>query len=154
VKVLTLADLANRTFDFINTEQIFEHVAQPLETLRALKDTLEPHGLIKISVPEGRDIKRRLAIQDWEAPKGSKNSLNAASPLEHLNCFTWESLIRMADLAGLLSVRIPLGVQYRAKTNWRSPRHSLKNLLKPLHQNFIKKGTYLFFRKKSIRHSA
>jgi hypothetical protein len=106
-------------FDFINTEQVFEHIAAPLDTLTMLAAALRREGLIKISVPDARDLKRRLNVMDWTAPYGSRNSLNDTIPLIHVNSFTHRSLVRMAQLAGLEPVNIPLRLQYIYATNWR-----------------------------------
>ena len=146
VKVVSEAELATQQFDFINTEQVFEHLPDPLVTLQQLKRALKPTGLLKISVPDGADLKRRLAVMDWHAPKGSKNSLNAVSPLEHINCFKRVTLKKMAACAGLQEVQLPLAVQYAFATNWQLPKPLLKNLLMPLSRNLLQRGTYLFFR--------
>src|SRR5439155_15817049 len=93
VKTRTRADLVADSFDFVNTEQVLEHLADPLETLADLRVGLRPDGLLKVSVPEGRGIEQRLRKPDWTAAKGSRSSLNAVAPLEHLNCFDRGSLV-------------------------------------------------------------
>ena len=57
---LLVEQAENLRFDFINTEQVFEHISEPLETLKELKTLLKPGGIIKISVPTADDINRRL----------------------------------------------------------------------------------------------
>lgn len=146
LRVIDPADVPNHTFDFINSEQVFEHLAGPLDTLEWLTRALNPVGLIKISVPDARDLKRRLRIMDWTAPYGSRNSLNDTIPLIHVNSFTHRSLVRMAELAGLELVKIPLRLQYIYGTNWRPVVPLLKRLARPLYRNLLGRGTYLFFR--------
>src|SRR5262249_35201097 len=51
--VVELADLEADAFDFVNCEQIFEHLVEPRETLLQLSLALAPDGWIKINVPEG-----------------------------------------------------------------------------------------------------
>src|SRR5262245_61619167 len=102
--VVQWEDLTELKFDYIHTEQVFEHLTNPLETLQALARCLRPGGLIKISVPDGTDILRRLKIGDWSASKGSPNSINAVAPLEHLNCFNRLSLAALGTTAGLVPV--------------------------------------------------
>lgn len=104
IRTIEWEDIPQHEFDLISTEQVLEHVAEPLETLTHLCRALKPDGIIKISVPNGWDIKGRLRIMDWQAPKGSDNSLNLVSPLEHINCFNENSLVNMARKAGLTSV--------------------------------------------------
>ena len=40
-KLLVGEQAENLRFDFINTEQVFEHISEPLETLKELKNTLK-----------------------------------------------------------------------------------------------------------------
>ena len=81
------------------------------------------------------------------SPKGSKRSLNAVSPLEHINCFNRNSLIIMAYKAKLELVKIPLTIQYANSTNWKLIKPLVNNILNPLRRNIFNKGTSLFFRK-------
>lgn len=148
LKVISWSEIPDHSFDFINANQVFEHLSEPLETLNHLKQALKPHGLIKICVPDGKEIKRALAIGDWTAPLGTKNSLNPVSPLEHINCFNHYSLKYLAEKAGLELVKIPIIVQYHSSTNWQPIKPLLRNVFRPIYRNFIQKNTYLFFRLK------
>lgn len=145
IHMIAWKDLESNSFDFINTEQVFEHLGQPLETLRTLKKSLKPNGLIKISVPDGADISRRLNVADWTAAKYTRNSLNAVSPLEHINCFNHAGILKMAEVAGLYEVRIPLHLQYIYSTNWRPVSRLAKNIIKPIYYGVLHRGTYIFF---------
>ena len=151
IKVITWKEILDHQFDFINTEQVFEHIPEPLETLMYLKKALKSGGIIKISVPDGHDIKRRLSVLDWTAPKYSRYSLNAVSQLEHINCFNRASMIEMADIAGLEIVNLPLRIQYTHATNWKLIKPALKNILYPLYHDVLKRGTYIFFRQKRLK---
>jgi 2-polyprenyl-3-methyl-5-hydroxy-6-metoxy-1,4-benzoquinol methylase len=145
INTLDWANLPGYRFDFINTEQVFEHLPDPLSTLLYLKNSLKEDGIIKISVPDGSDLKRRLRKNDWKALKGSRNSLNLVSPLEHINCFKRNIMINMAESAGLKQVTIPLHIQYMC-TIFRKPLASMgKNLLLPLYRDVFHRGIYLFF---------
>lgn len=148
IKVITWDEIPDHRFDFINVEEVLEHIAEPLETLSYLKQSLKPEGVIKITVPNGCDIKKRLRIMDWTAPKYSRRSLNAVSPLEHINCFNRRSLIRMADSAGLETVHIPLMTQYAYSTNWYGLKPALKNILYPIYRSILRRGTHILVRKK------
>jgi 2-polyprenyl-3-methyl-5-hydroxy-6-metoxy-1,4-benzoquinol methylase/Zn ribbon nucleic-acid-binding protein len=148
IKVIFWDEIPDYRFDVINAEEVLEHIAEPLETLSHLKNSLKPEGIIKISVPDGHDVKRRLSISDWTAPKFSKNSLNPVSPLEHINCFNRASLIKMADLAGLEIINMPLSLQYAYATNWPLIKPALKNILYPLYRSVLRRGTHIFLRQK------
>lgn len=147
IKVILHEEIANNHFDFINVEQVFEHLAEPLHTLSYLQESLNANGIIKISVPTANDIERRLAGMNWEGPKNSKNSLNAVAPLEHINCYKRESLVKMANMAGMKEIRIPVSIQYRFMSNWCNLNEIIKNLMRPLYRNLLRKQNYLFFSK-------
>jgi 2-polyprenyl-3-methyl-5-hydroxy-6-metoxy-1,4-benzoquinol methylase len=146
IEIIKWEEIPQHSFDFINTEQVFEHISEPLQALRHLKTALKSQGLIKISVPNGNDIERRLKIMDWKAPKDSRNSLNPVAPLEHINCFRRASLIKMANEAGMEEVSIPIMVQYKYMTDWSSPKRIAKNILRPIYRNLLKKQNYVFLR--------
>lgn len=130
INVIAWEEIPQHQFDFINTEQVCEHLPQPLETLRYLAGSSKPDGLIKISVPNGGGFKRRLKVADWTAPKFSKNSLNAAAPLEHLNCFNYGALMRMASLAGLEPVELPWPILLKYSLGAEAIKGLLKNALR------------------------
>lgn len=146
INIIEWDTILKHQFDFINTEQVFEHLSDPLPTLQHLKTALKPNGIIKISVPTANDIRRRLKTMDWDAPKGTKNSLNAVAPLEHINFFRRESLIAMAKAAGMEEVFIPLSIQYRQACNWRGFKRVARNLLIPIYRNILRRRNYMFFK--------
>jgi SAM-dependent methyltransferase len=145
IKVVSWQEIPRHDFDFINTEQVFEHIARPLETLSHLCKALKPGGVIKISVPTASDIKRRLRLLDWAADKESANSLNPIAPLEHINFYRRKSLLRMAGIVGLREVRMPLTACYQALFVSLSVETTLKNLLRPIYRNVLQRQNCLFF---------
>lgn len=144
IKVIEWSDIPNHQFDFINTDQVFEHIANPLETLLHLKKALKYEGLIKLNVPTANDVERRLKIMDWDSQKGTKNSLNPVAPLEHINFFRRRSLVKMANVASMEEVFIPIRLQYQYMTHWSR----VKNKLLPPYRNILKRDNCLFFRNK------
>jgi SAM-dependent methyltransferase len=100
------AELPLDAFDFINAEQVFEHLTEPAATLRKLIRSLKPHGVIKIGVPFDRALDAKLLAPDWRAMKSSPASLNAVAPIEHLNAFNPEALGKLGALAGLRRLSI------------------------------------------------
>jgi len=82
-------------YDYINCHHALEHVPDPLATLARLVGALAPGGLLRLSVPDGLGMERQLAEPDWRAAK------DPLHPLEHLNCFTGDTLARLAARAGL-----------------------------------------------------
>lgn len=52
IATLTEDELAGRQFDFVNAEQVFEHLTQPLQTLRLLAPAVRPGGGLEDQRPE------------------------------------------------------------------------------------------------------
>lgn len=107
LNIIDFDDIGDHKFDLINSEQVLEHIPDPFETLLYLRKSLKPGGLIRIGVPDGWDVRARLAVGDWLAPKDSPNSLNAVAPLEHINCFNYDVVVRLATRAGLEERFVP-----------------------------------------------
>lgn len=57
-----LEDLPPRHFSLITLHHVFEHLAQPLETLATLGNLLAPGGLLFVEVPNTGSLRARLAI--------------------------------------------------------------------------------------------
>lgn len=146
LKVVQWEEIPKYKFHMINTEQVFEHIPEPLETLRHLKKSLAEGGLIKISVPTANNIEQRLNIMDWRAKKTTKNSLNPVAPLEHINFYRRNSIVKMAEIAGLKEVLIPIKIQYRYTNDWGGIKKIARNFYNPISKNLLKKLNYLFFK--------
>lgn len=152
IEVVTSENIEKQSYDFINAEQVFEHLADPLGTFQELTHYLKPGGIIKINVPNCYDIGRRLKIMDWQAPKGSRNSLNIIAPLEHINCFKEHSLKRMAAVFGYAPVSLKKELLLRRNlldVNLREvlrPYHRVLSLWKEGHRY---SSTYQFFARNS-----
>lgn len=149
---LSWEELPGGRFDFINTEQVFEHLVEPLPILRRLVAALAPGGLIKLSVPNGHGMRRRLrrlARSGEEAAwtERGRASLVPVRPLEHLNCFDHRALGMLAAEAGLEPVTVPIALQLGCSAGWRSPREAAEALLRPFYRNWLRRGTYRFFRR-------
>lgn len=145
-------EIDGRRFDFVNTEQVFEHLAEPLPVLRRLTAALVPGGLIKLSVPNGHGMRRRLKglVRGGDAAAWAargRSSLVPVRPLEHLNCFDHRSLGALAEAAGLEPVTVPIARQLACSAGWSSPREAAEAVLRPFYRNWLGRGTYRFFRR-------
>ncbi len=67
LKAVALAEIAPGSLDYINADQVFEHLAQPLGQLRELVPLLRLGGLIKISTPGDRRMKSKLQSTNFES---------------------------------------------------------------------------------------
>jgi len=148
INAITWDEIPKHRFDFINTEQVFEHIPEPLETLRHLIKSLETNGIIKINVPTANDIDRRLKIMDWKSSIDSRNSLDPVTPLEHINYFKRSSILIMAEETGLQEIFMPKKIQYRYSTDWNGIKKIAKNLIRPIYRNILKKQNYILLQKR------
>jgi len=123
---LDLIDLNEGTtekFDFVNTEQVFEHLEEPLVVLEMLAKYLNPGGFIRISVPNAQYIEVGIKNgKNWVLPekermkrKNKKRDLNPIVPLTHINGFTQQSLRKMAEKVGLIPYKIPFAEYIRTQ---------------------------------------
>jgi SAM-dependent methyltransferase len=124
-------------FDFINTDQVFEHVPDPLGLARRLHAALRPGGVLKICVPNGEPVVRRASRAEDSLQEAW--SLNPVAPLEHVNCFTRKSLRLMGEEAGLQMVRPSLRHQFAFLKESRSidvrrPALAAKSMIRPWHR--------------------
>lgn len=126
--------ITTRKFDFINTEQVFEHIVNPIQTLRPLLYSLKKEGIIRISVPNGRYIEKELANPRWKASK------NPIHPLEHINCFTHQTLVKFGELTGLKLIQ---SLRLSDRFNLKSKIKSL--ITRKYHKQDF--GTTLYFKK-------
>jgi len=97
----SLAGVPRGSVDFVNSEQVFEHLADPQSALIELRERLAPKGILRVCVPNARGMERKLARSNWCAEK------DALHPLEHINAFTQKSLRRLGREAGLRALPYP-----------------------------------------------
>lgn len=80
----------NKSYDLITMFDLIEHVKDPQKTLTKAKTILNPGGKILIITPNIRSWKRTLLRQNW-----------TAYHLEHVNCFSCDSMNFFAKKTGL-----------------------------------------------------
>lgn len=138
-----LDELAPASVDYVETEQVFEHLVDPRSVAKALSEALRPGGILRISVPNGTGMRDRIPTGDWSAPKGSAGSLEPVAPLEHLNCFSHRSLMALAGAAGLVPFVFPLRTEVHPTARIRYAASAFA------HQIRRPTGTMLFFQRPS-----
>ena len=84
VKILTNDQVTKFEYDFINTEQVLEHVVDPYSVINLLASLLKDNGILKISVPNAKNIILDKNNLDYDNPK----LFGASTPLQHINVFT------------------------------------------------------------------
>lgn len=78
-------------FDYITMDQVVEHLTDPIGTLRGVADILKPGGSVVLSTPNANGWGAKLFRRRW---------INWHTPY-HLQFFSLESIVTMAELAGL-----------------------------------------------------
>ena len=121
VRMISPEDLDTLSFDFINTEQVFEHLPKPDVVFEKLCDALVPGGILKVSVPFSSSMEGGDYTIDWTASKYAKRSVNPVSPLEHLQYFKRPSLNVLAKRHGMREVHI----------GWRDEINSFVDMARP-----------------------
>jgi 2-polyprenyl-3-methyl-5-hydroxy-6-metoxy-1,4-benzoquinol methylase len=135
IKVLGgLKQLTPGSIDFINAEQVFEHIPKPREALDVLVQCLVEGGVIRISVPDGRWVERKATSPSWKPAK------DAAHPLEHINIFTHQSLRKLGQFSGLQVIAPPFLL---------GGRRGLESYIRAFLGKYYRQygGTLLYFRK-------
>ena len=91
-------------FDFIYSNQVFEHIEEPQQSLIELARRAKPGGIVYFRVPDARGIESQLRKNGWQP------QMDAIHPLEHINAFTRTSLVAMASKAGFGVIQPPLRI--------------------------------------------
>ena len=152
VHTVTDAQITDYRFHFINTEQVFEHVTRPLDLARRLASALEPGGILKVSVPEGRTAEAIVAKLQSGAYRGDRDSIIPVQPLEHVNCFRRASIAAMAASVGLAIVKPGPWHGYaflrrRGTISLARPKKAIKELVRPWYQWRNPTNLYVWLRK-------
>lgn len=143
LEIIEYDDLKNRKFHFINTEQVFEHIVNPYSVLKQLYDSLEPSGILKISVPNASSTLRKLERQK-RFPSAPQDIMPIA-PLEHINCFEHKSLTSFATQVGLMPLRPRLRDLLNSSSGWFDARHAVKIISRSIYRFIFPKSTFMYF---------
>ena len=128
--------------DFINAEQVFEHLADPFGELLELKRILKSGGVIKVSVPSPQGMKR--GIEKLKAGTAEHADIMPIWPLEHLNCFTREGVRQLGSRVGLTAFKP--SARHRWAFLKRGKPGSLKELVRPEYQWAAPNNIYAWLR--------
>jgi SAM-dependent methyltransferase len=144
IEVIGWDDIPNRAFHFVNTEQVFEHLLEPLEALKHLARSLVIGGILKISVPDSRATLKILRSRHSLGALSAEQLMTVA-PLEHVNSFGNASLVALAKTAQLRPLRPSLRLMYNSSSGWLDPMHALKLLVRPIYRHWYPKSTFAYF---------
>jgi hypothetical protein len=120
-----------------------------LETLRQLRDSLLPGGVLKLNLPGKKDFRKTLAaVGKFTTPsnKTLDDFFLHIEPLVHINLFQQANIVGMGREAGLEPFRVPLGLSYSSMLLFNTGRQWNRNLYQPW-KRWRSTGTWQFFRK-------
>lgn len=144
IQVLPLDALPDRTFHFIHTEQVFEHLAEPRAVLDRLVAALAPGGLIKISVPDAVASLKKIQRGESFGSLSVKDKMPIA-PLEHINAFNHASLVAFGKAAGLQPVRPSFFRLYNAASGLLQLKNLARVVARPVYRHVFPRNTFVYF---------
>lgn len=94
---LEKANLPKNSYDVISLIDVFEHVSNPKQLLKACDDILKPDGIIAIKVPNGEytHFKAKLAYRS-----GKAKNMNVWDCYEHVVHYTPQTFRKMVESCG------------------------------------------------------
>lgn len=151
IQMLQWEELQNYDYDFINCDQVFEHVANPLQLIHHLSQYLSPKGFIKISTPQDKVLPNFLKKIELTRVDHDLNAttLDALYPLIHINLFSRKGLIKLGEKAYLKPYKLPLAKWLGAGQLWNLPRQINRNLRTPF-KRWQGTDNYLWFTKTNL----
>ena len=152
ISVMTLEALPAEHFDFINMEQVLEHLIDPWETVRRLAASLRSGGFLQISVPNGNGMLKQVGSFNWT--NEGRAAIMAVHPLEHLNCFSHHALVKLGERAGLCEVQPSLYLLYRTQLAFGNLRVLARGILRPMVRKFMKVPKVIFQKPKDREEAA
>lgn len=144
LKIVNPKKLPLNHFHFINTEQVFEHVLEPRELLAHLSASLRTDGIIKISVPNSNRSLRRIKVTRNFSSLSSYEIVPIA-PLEHVNSFTYKSLVALANTVGLKPLQPSFYSLYNSSSGWLAIKNAIRLVLRPFYRHVFPKSTFIYF---------
>ncbi len=152
IQILGFDQLQSRRFDFINVDQVMEHLSEPLAVAQKLAGCLKPGGFLKMSTPDNPRLPRTLISSQRTGDHRvlDAKTLDSLAPLEHVNLFHRAALEALGERAGLRAVRLPLVRWLGAGQLWNIPRQLNRNLVTPF-KRWLGRGTYVWFQKANGR---
>jgi hypothetical protein len=129
------ADIPGGDYDFINAEQVFEHLTDIDGTMRTLVAGMRRGGLLRISVPSQGNV--RSALADIVAGRPTTlAAIDPVSPLEHVNAFSREGLEKLGRRFGVMPVTPSFWqraafLRYKGSVSLSAGKNTIKELARP-----------------------
>jgi SAM-dependent methyltransferase len=142
-----LSSVESGKFDYINLEQVLEHVPEPARLVTDLARLLAPRGILKISVPHrSRNLEQRLRTLPETPRERLYSRFMEIWPLAHINAFSRRSL-RWAVTPDLRPRRLHLTSLILPIFAGNGLRHAFRVVARPLYKNYHPRSNYIHFEK-------
>lgn len=148
IKMLAQDQLGVNRFDFINVDQVMEHLTDPLAVARTLAAALKPGGFIKLGTPDNPRLPQQLRAAQTNGNNSilDANQIDSLYPLEHVNLFNHASLRLLGERVGLREAKLPFFKWLGAGQLWNIPRQLNRNLTTPW-KRMMGRGPYIWLQK-------
>jgi len=130
LKTIDAEDIPGARFDYINTEQVVEHLPDPRAAVRQLSEGLGRRGVLKVSVPYAAWLERGPVRIDWSTKEGGRYGPKPIEPLQHLNYFRSPSLLVLAQRLGLRELKLSKSDDALAALGMKGLRGVIKRLMR------------------------
>jgi 2-polyprenyl-3-methyl-5-hydroxy-6-metoxy-1,4-benzoquinol methylase len=150
VRTVPADAIPSKAFDFINVDQVLEHVTNPSAVLKELAGALSDRGILKVSVPNGAGAASIIAKLKDGSFAGDQETIMPVQPLEHVNTFNRTALAKAAAVAGLREIRPSLVrryafLKYPRSIGFTDVRRLAKELVRPVYQYHSARQLYAWF---------
>ena len=146
--ITVINSLANHKeyFDFINCDQVFEHLCNPIDNLTEINESLKNGGVVKISIPYSPFSWLSIRRLDRFGKGTGVAPPDILAPLEHLNYCDRKGLRILAYHTGFEVINISLFDYFvHFKTIGSSFSSTIKNIARPFYRRFF--ANVIFLRK-------
>jgi SAM-dependent methyltransferase len=92
LKTIEDLEIYSGEFDYINSEQVMEHIDDLHKVMDIISNKLKVGGFFRFSVPSYKKDKKHLSSSNWKPRHDSFH------PLEHINSFSFKSIKVLAGL--------------------------------------------------------
>lgn len=148
IRMISREQLPEMRFDFINVDQVMEHVSEPLAIARELARCLKPGAIMKWSTPDQPRLPQLLRASQANGTNAvlAARTIDPLAPLGHVNLFSNHSLSVLGSRVGLRVVRPPFWKWLGAGQLWNIPRQFNHNLFTPW-KRWRMKNSYVWLQK-------
>jgi len=102
-------------FDIVFSNQVVEHVTEPVSILRQFRQLLAPGGIVYVAVPNGTQLYERAKAGHLDDQSVGENR-KLVAPLEHINVFSEATLEQAGREAGLKLRHFPKLPPWKQRT--------------------------------------